>query len=147
MVFSVRFFLQLYMRDTFPPFSNIYYIWVQEGEATAEWKRLHKEEFYALYSSPNFIRVIKSRGMRWVELIARMGERRGAYRIFMGRPDGRRPLGSPRADGRIILKWTFNTWDGEAWTKLMWLRVGRGNGFCKCCDELSVFIKCGEFID
>jgi hypothetical protein len=74
--------------------------------------------------------------MRWVELVARMGETRGAYRILMGRPDGRRPLGNPRADGIILLKWTFNKWDREAWTKLMCRRVRRGNGFCKCCDEL-----------
>jgi hypothetical protein len=49
-----------------------------------------------LYSSPNIIRVIKSRRMRWAGYVARMGEKRGAYRIFVGRPEGRRPLGRPR---------------------------------------------------
>jgi hypothetical protein len=49
-----------------------------------------------MYSSPNIIRVIKSRRMRWAGLVARMVEKRGAYRILVGRPEGRRPLGRPR---------------------------------------------------
>jgi hypothetical protein len=61
-----------------------------------EWKRLHNEELNDLYSSPNIIRVIKSRRMRWAGHVARMGEGRGAYRILVGRPEGRRPLGRPR---------------------------------------------------
>jgi hypothetical protein len=51
---------------------------------------------YDLYYSPNIVRVIKSRRMRWVEHVARMGEARGAYRILVGRPEGRRPLERPR---------------------------------------------------
>jgi hypothetical protein len=61
-----------------------------------EWRRLHNEELNDLYSSPNIIRVIKSGRMRWAGHVARMGEGRGAYRILVGRPDGRRPLGRPR---------------------------------------------------
>jgi hypothetical protein len=53
-------------------------------------------ELYALYSSPNIIRVIKSRRPRWAGHVARMGERRGAYRALVGKPEGRRPLGRPR---------------------------------------------------
>jgi hypothetical protein len=53
-------------------------------------------ELYALYSSPNIIRVIKSRRLRWTGHVAHMGERRGAYRALMGKPEGRRPLGRPR---------------------------------------------------
>jgi hypothetical protein len=49
-----------------------------------------------MYLSPNIIRVIKSRRLRWAEHVARMGEERGAYRILVGRPEGRRPLGRPR---------------------------------------------------
>jgi hypothetical protein len=60
---------------------------------TGEWRRLHNEELNDLYSSPNIIRVIKSRRMKWARHVARMGERRGAYRILVGRPEGRRPLG------------------------------------------------------
>jgi hypothetical protein len=56
-----------------------------------------------------------------------MGERRGAYRALVGKPEGRRPLGrDPVVDGRIILKWTCERLDGGAWTGLMWLRIGTG---------------------
>ena len=65
-------------------------------EVIAEWKRLHSEDLNDLYCSPNIIRVIQSRSMRWVEHLARMGERRGVYRVLVGRPEGKRPLGRPR---------------------------------------------------
>jgi hypothetical protein len=57
---------------------------------------MHNKELYALYSSPNIIRVIKSRRLRWAGHVARMGERRRAYRALVGKPEGRRPLGRPR---------------------------------------------------
>jgi hypothetical protein len=63
-------------------------------EVTGEWRRLHNEELNDLYSSPNIIRVIKPRRMRWAGHVARIGKGRGAYRIFVGRPEGRRPLGT-----------------------------------------------------
>jgi hypothetical protein len=69
----------------------------KRDEVTGEWGRLHNEELNDLYSSPNIIRVIKSRRMRWTGNVARMGERRGTYRILVGRPEGRRPLGRPEA--------------------------------------------------
>jgi hypothetical protein len=68
----------------------------KRDEATGEWRRLHNEELSDLYSSPNIIWVIKSRRMRWAGHVARMGEKRGAYRILVGRPEGRRQLGRPR---------------------------------------------------
>jgi hypothetical protein len=52
-----------------------------------EWRRLHNKELYALYSSPNIIRVIKSRRLRWAGHVARMGERRGAYMALVGKPE------------------------------------------------------------
>jgi hypothetical protein len=68
----------------------------KRDEATREWRRLHNEELNDLYSSPNIIRVIKSRIMRSAGHVARMGEQRGAYSILVGRPEGTRPLGRPR---------------------------------------------------
>jgi hypothetical protein len=68
----------------------------KRDEATGEWRRLHNEELNDLYSPPNIIRVIKSGRMRWAGHVARMGEKRGAYRILVGRPEVRRPLGRPR---------------------------------------------------
>jgi hypothetical protein len=68
----------------------------KRDEVTGECRRLHNKELYALYSSPNIIRVIKSRRLRWAGHVARTGERRGAYRALAGKPEGRRPLGRPR---------------------------------------------------
>jgi hypothetical protein len=68
----------------------------KRAEVTGEWRRLHNKEFYALYSSPNIIRVIKSRRLRLAGHVARMGERRGAYRALVGKPEGRKPLGRSR---------------------------------------------------
>jgi hypothetical protein len=65
-------------------------------EVTGEWRRPHNEELKDLYLPPNIIRVIKSRRMRWAGHVARMGEGRGAFRILVGRSEGRRPLGRPR---------------------------------------------------
>ena len=62
---------------------------------TGEWRRLHNEELYALYYSPNIIWVIKSRRLRWAWHAARMEERRGAYRVLVGKPEGRRPIEKP----------------------------------------------------
>jgi hypothetical protein len=61
-----------------------------------EWRKLHNEELRDLYSSPSIIRMIKSRMMRWAGHVARMGEKRNAYRILVGKPEGKRPLGSLR---------------------------------------------------
>ena len=65
-------------------------------EVTGEWRRLHNEELNDLYSSPNIVRVIKSRRMRWAGHVARMGKERGLYRVLLEKPEERRPLGRPR---------------------------------------------------
>ena len=75
----------------------------KRDEVTGEWRKLHNEELNDLYCSPNIFRVIKPRRMRWAGHVARMGKRRGVYRILVGNPEGKRPLGRPRIDGRIIL--------------------------------------------
>jgi hypothetical protein len=68
----------------------------KRDEVTGDWRKLHKEELNDLYCSPNIVRVIKSRRMRWAGYVARMGERRGVYRFLVGKPEGKRPLGKPR---------------------------------------------------
>ena len=68
----------------------------RRDEITGEWRRLHNEELNDFYSSPNIVRVIKSRRMRWAGHAVRMGEERGVYRVLLGKPEGRRPLGRPR---------------------------------------------------
>jgi len=68
----------------------------KRDEVTGKWRKLHNEELNNLYSSPNIVRVIKSRRMRWAGHVARMGERRGVCRILVGKPEGRRLLGRPR---------------------------------------------------
>jgi hypothetical protein len=65
-------------------------------EVTGEWRKLHNEELKGMYSSPNIVRVIKSRGMRWAGHVARRGEGRGVYRVLVGKREGKRPLGRPR---------------------------------------------------
>jgi len=69
---------------------------LRRDEVTGEWRRLHNEELNNLYTSPNIVRVIKSRRMRWAGHVAHMGEERGVCRVLVGKPEGRRPLGRPR---------------------------------------------------
>ena len=68
----------------------------KRDEVTGEWRKLHNGEHHDLYRSPNIIRVIKSRRMRWEGDVACMGERRGVYRVLVGKPEGNRPHGRPR---------------------------------------------------
>jgi len=84
---KLRVFENMVLRRIFGP---------RRDEVTAEWSRLHNEELNDLYSSPNIVRVIISRRMRWVGHVARMGVERGVYRVFVGKPEGRRALGRPR---------------------------------------------------
>jgi hypothetical protein len=65
-------------------------------EVDGSWRKLQNDELHNLYSSPNIVKVIKSRRMRWAGHVARMGEGRGIYRVLVGRPKVKRPLGRPR---------------------------------------------------
>jgi hypothetical protein len=68
----------------------------QRDDVTGEWRKLHNEELHNLYSSPDIIRQIKSRRMRWAGHVARMGEERKVYDVLVGKPERKRPLGRPR---------------------------------------------------
>jgi hypothetical protein len=68
----------------------------KRDEVAEEWRKLHNEELHGLYSSPSVIRIMKLRRMRWAVHVARMREKRNTCRLLVGKPEGRRPLGSPR---------------------------------------------------
>jgi hypothetical protein len=89
-------------------------------EGPGGWRKLHKEELCNFYSSPSIIRLMKSRRMRWSGHVARMGEKRNAYRLLVRKPEGKRPIGRPR------LRWVDNIrmdlgkrgWGDVDWTGL-----------------------------
>jgi len=120
----------------------------KKDEVTGKWWRSHNEELNDLYSSPNIVQVIKSRRMRWAGHVARMGEERGVYRVLVGKPEGRRPLGRPRR------RWVDNIsldlqevgcgymdCHGLAQDRDMWRTL------VSAVMNLRVSVKCGEFID
>ena len=100
-------------------------------DVIGEWRRLHNEELHSLYRSPNIARVIKSRILRWAGHVARMEERRSAFKILTGKPTGKRPLGRPRHRwednirmylkeiGIITRKWIDLTLDRDNWRALV----------------------------
>jgi len=98
-------------------------------EVTGEWRKLRNEELNDLYSSPNIVWVIKSRKIRWAGHVARMGERKGVYRVLVGKPEGMRPLGRPRRRWEDNIKIIFRKWDVGVWTGSSWLRIGTGGGY------------------
>jgi hypothetical protein len=119
----LRVFENIVLRRIFGP---------KRDEATGEWRRLHNEELNDLYSSPNIIWVIKSGRMRWERHVTRMGEKRGGYRILVGRPEGRQPLGRPRCRWEDNIKMDLQGVGWGAWTGLSWLRIGQVAGSCEC---------------
>jgi hypothetical protein len=86
------------------------------------------KDLYALYSSPNIIRVIKPRELRWAGHVSQMGASRGAYRILVGNPEGRRSLGRPRRRWVDNIKMHLRDVGWRAWTVSIWFRIDTGGG-------------------
>jgi len=109
----------------------------KRNEVTGGWRKLHNEELNDLYSLPNIVRVVKSRRMRWVGHVVRMGEDRGVQRVLVGKLEGKRPLGRPRRRWEDNIKmdlqevgggrgdWMELTQDRDRW----WALVGTARDF------------------
>jgi len=98
------------------------------GRGNWEWRRLNKEELNDLYSSPNIVRVIKSRRMRWAGHVARMGEKREVCRSWWGNRRVGDHWGGLEVDGWIILGWISRRWNVGIFTRLGWPRIQTGCG-------------------
>jgi hypothetical protein len=94
----------------------------KRDEVTGEWRKLHNEELHYSYYSPSIIRIMKSRKMRWAGRVARMGEKRNAYRLLVGKPEGKRPLRRPRRRWvdyiRMDLLEVGWDWSGSGWEQV-----------------------------
>jgi hypothetical protein len=99
----------------------------KRDEVAGEWRKLHNEELHNLYSSPVIIRQVKSRRMRWAEHVARMGEERKVYRVLVGKPEGKRPLGRPRCRWEDGIRMDLREIGlGGVWIGFDWLRTETG---------------------
>ena len=116
----------------------------RRDEVTGRWRKLYNEELNDLYSSPNTVRVIKSRKMRWAGHVARMGERRGVYSVLVGKPEGKRPLGRPRHRWEDNIKMDLQE---VGCGGMDWIELAQDRESCECDNEPSGSIKCGEFLD
>jgi len=98
----------------------------ERDKVTGEWRKLLNEELNDLYSIPNIVRVVKSRRMTWARHVALMGEDRGVHRVFVGKPEGKRPLGRPRRrwEDNIRMDLEVVGWGHGDWMELAQNRDG-----------------------
>jgi hypothetical protein len=116
-------------------------------EEDGSWRKLHNDELHSLYSSPNIVRMIKSRRMRWAGHMARMGEKRGVWRYLVGRPEGKRPLGRSRRrwEDNIKLDLRKIGIDMANWIRLAQDRVQWWD-FVNTVMNLRVLKEAGHFL-
>jgi len=119
----------------------------KRDEVTRKWRKLHNEELTNLYSLPNIVRVVKSRRMRRVGRVAFMGEGRWVYRVLVGKPEGKRPMGRPRRRWEDNIKKDLQEVGGGCGTGRSWLRIGTGGGHLWVWWWTFGSQKCGEFLD
>ncbi|KAJ4436834.1 hypothetical protein ANN_16966 [Periplaneta americana] len=114
----------------------------ERDEVTGEWRKLHNAELHALYSSPDIIRNIKSRRLRWAGHVARMGESRNAYRVLVGRREGKRPSGKPRRRREDNIKMDLREmgYDSRDWINLAQDR-DRWGGYVRAAMNLRVPLR------
>jgi hypothetical protein len=119
----------------------------KRDEVTGEWRKLHNEELNDLYSLPNIVRVVKSRRMRWAGHVVRMGEDRDVYRVLVGKPEGKRPLGRPRRRREDNIKdGSSGTWRGSWGLDGVASGEGQMAGTCGYGEGLSGSINAGNFL-
>jgi hypothetical protein len=97
-------------------------------EVTGEWRKLHSGELHNFYPSPDIIRQIKSRRIRWAGHVARTGEGRNVYRVLVGKPDGKRPLERPRCRWEDGIKMELREIGWGVWSGFTWLKIGTVGG-------------------
>jgi hypothetical protein len=100
----------------------------KRDEVTGEWRKLHNEELHNFYSSPDIITQVKSRRMRWAGNVARMGEERKVYKVLVGKPEGKRPLGRPRRRWDDGIRMDLGETGLGVWIGFDRLRTGTGGG-------------------
>jgi len=100
----------------------------RRDEVMGGWRRLHNKKLNYLYSSPNIVRVIKSRRMRWAGHVAHMAEERGCIETWWGNRREGDHWGDLGIDGWLILGWISRRWDVGIWTGLGWPRIETGGG-------------------
>jgi hypothetical protein len=108
MVVVVRVFENRVLKRIFRP---------KREEVAGGWRRLHSEELHYLHASPNVVRVMKSRKVKWTGSVARMGQMRNLYKILLGKPEGKGALGKPscRWVGTIRMDPREISWKGMNW--------------------------------
>jgi hypothetical protein len=100
----------------------------KSDEVTGEWRNLHNEELHNLYSYPDIIRQVKSRRMRWAGHVACMGQERKVYKVLVGKPEGKRPLGRPRRRWEDGIRMDHREIGLGVWIGFDCLRTGTGGG-------------------